>query len=156
MFREFLKERYKLLISEIKRTNKDIKVAFHRDGYITPIISNLIEVGVDILNPVQPKCMNPAEIKEKLSKDLCFIGTIDEQETLHFGTVDDLKKDILKRITKVGYNGGLILRPTHNVYSGAHRTLILENNGHQKLIHRSKEKIVKIPLSGNRMDRSMG
>lgn len=115
MFREFLKERYRLLIDEIKRTNKDVKVAFHSDGYITPIISDLIEVGVDILNPVQPKCMDPAEIKDKFGKSLCFMGTIDEQKTLPFGTIDDLKKEILERITKVGYNGGLILGPTHNV-----------------------------------------
>jgi len=114
-FREFLKERYRLLISEIKRTNKNVKVAFHSDGYITPIISDLIEVGVDILNPIQPKCMNPAEIKERFGKDLCFMGTIDEQETLPFGTIDDLRKEILKRMMKVGYNGGLILGPTHNV-----------------------------------------
>jgi len=69
-------------------------------------MSDLIEVGIDILNPVQPKCMNPAEIKEKFSKGLCFMGTIDEQEILPFGTIDDLKKEILERITKVGYNGG--------------------------------------------------
>jgi len=115
MFREFLKERYRLLIGEVKRLNEDIKIAFHSDGFITPIISDLIEIGVDILNPVQPKCMDPAEIKEEFGKDLCFMGTIDEQETLPFGSIDDLKKEILKRVRTVGYNGGLILRPTHNV-----------------------------------------
>ena len=115
MFREFLKERYRLLIKEIKRTNENVKVAFHSDGFIIPIISDLIEVGVDILNPVQPKCMNPVEIKEKFGNDLCFMGTIDEQETLPFKTVDDLKNEILERVKKVGYNGGLILGPTHNI-----------------------------------------
>jgi len=115
MFREFLKERYRLLIDEIKRTNRNVKVAFHSDGYITPIINDLIEVGVDILNPVQPKCMDPEEIKKSFGEKLCFMGTIDEQETLPFGTIDDLKKEILERITTVGYNGGLILGPTHNV-----------------------------------------
>jgi len=115
MFREFLKERYRLLINEVKRLNKNIKIAFHSDGYITPIINDLIEVGVDILNPVQPTCMDPAEIKEMFGDKLCFMGTIDEQETLPFGTIDDLKKEILERITTVGYNGGLILGPTHNV-----------------------------------------
>jgi len=60
MFREFLKERYRLLINEVKRLNKNIKIAFHSDGYIAPIIGDLIEVGVDILNPIQPKCLDPA------------------------------------------------------------------------------------------------
>ncbi|NQT67668.1 MAG: hypothetical protein HQ569_08880 [Actinobacteria bacterium] len=60
MFREFLKEIYRLLINEVKRLNKNIKIAFHSDDYITPIIGDLIEVGVDILNSIQPKCMDPA------------------------------------------------------------------------------------------------
>ncbi|MGZ5549092.1 MAG: uroporphyrinogen decarboxylase family protein, partial [Nitrososphaeraceae archaeon] len=115
MFRRYIMERYRLLISEIKRENPDIKIAFHSDGYITPIINNLIEVGVDILNPVQPKCMNPAEIKDKYGEKLCFMGTIDEQEVLPFGTIDDLAKEIDLRISTVGYNGGLIIGPTHNI-----------------------------------------
>ena len=115
MFREFLKERYRLLINEFKRLNKNVKIAFHSDGYITPIIGDLIEVWVDILNPVQPKYMDPAEIKEKFGGKLCFMGTIDKQETFPFGTIDNLKKEILERVTTVGYNGGLILGPTHNV-----------------------------------------
>lgn len=115
MFREFLKQRYRSLINEIKRVNKDIKIAFHSDGYITPIIGDLIEIGVDILNPVQPKCMDPAEIKEMFGDKLCFMGTIDEQETLPFGTIEDLKDEIFTRIKTVGKGGGLILGPTHNV-----------------------------------------
>lgn len=115
MFRRYIMERYRLLISEIKRENPDIKIAFHSDGYITPIINDLIEVGVDILNPVQPKCMNPAEIKDKYGEKLCFMGTIDEQEVLPFGTIDDLAKEIDLRIGTIGYNGGLIIGPTHNI-----------------------------------------
>lgn len=115
MFREFLKERYRLLIEEIKKTNEKVKIAFHSDGFITPIIEDLIEVGVDILNPVQPKCMDPAQIKERFGEDLCFMGTIDEQETLPFATIEGLKQEILKRVKTVGYNGGLILGPTHNI-----------------------------------------
>ncbi|MDZ7837728.1 MAG: uroporphyrinogen decarboxylase family protein [Actinomycetota bacterium] len=111
MFREFLKERYRLLIKEIKSINSRVKIAFHSDGYITPIIEDLIEVGVDILNPVQPKCMDPAQIKEKFGKHLCFMGTIDEQETLPFATIEGLKEEILTRIQTVGYNGGLISGP---------------------------------------------
>ena len=115
MFRKYIKERYRILISEIKKTNKDIKIAFHSDGYITPVIEDLIEVGVDILNPVQPKCMDPGEIKSKFGDRLCFMGTIDEQEVLPFGTIEDLKKEIDIRLKTVGYNGGLIIGPTHNI-----------------------------------------
>jgi uroporphyrinogen decarboxylase len=115
MFRRYIKERYKLLISEIKRSNKSIKMAFHSDGYITPIIEDLIDVGVDILNPIQPKCMNPEKIKNQFGDRLCFMGTIDEQETLPFGSIADLKNEIDTRFKTVGYNGGLIIGPTHNI-----------------------------------------
>ena len=115
MFRRFIKERYRLLISEIKRSNKNIKIAFHSDGYITPIIEDLIEIGVDILNPVQPKCMDPKEIKDRFGNYISFMGTIDEQEVLPFGSIEDLKIEIDNRIENVGYNGGLIIGPTHNI-----------------------------------------
>ncbi|MBN1298312.1 MAG: hypothetical protein JW997_01345, partial [Actinobacteria bacterium] len=115
MFRRYIKERYRLLISELKKSNENIKIAFHSDGYITPIIQDLIEVGVDILNPVQPKCMDPKEIKKRFGDRLCFMGTIDEQEVLPFGSIEDLKKEIDTRISTVGYNGGLIIGPTHNI-----------------------------------------
>ncbi|MHB1375871.1 MAG: uroporphyrinogen decarboxylase family protein [Candidatus Humimicrobiaceae bacterium] len=115
MFRRFIKERYRLLIREIKKSNKNIKIAFHSDGYITPIIEDLIEVGVDILNPVQPKSMNPKEIKDKFGGHLCFMGTIDEQEVLPFGNIEDLRNEIDTRLETVGFNGGLIIGPTHNI-----------------------------------------
>lgn len=115
IFREFLKERYKLLINEIKKTNKTVKIAFHSDGYIIPVIEDLIEVGIDILNPIQPNCMNPAQVKKDYGSRLCFMGTIDEQHTLPFGTMDDLKKEIDDRIKVIGLNGGLIIGPSHNI-----------------------------------------
>lgn len=115
LFRRFIKERYRLLISEIKRANSNVKIAFHSDGYIKPIIDDLIEIGVDILNPVQPKCMDPKDIKDRFGDRLCFMGTVDEQEVLPFGTIQDLKVEIDTRIKTVGYNGGLIIGPTHNV-----------------------------------------
>jgi uroporphyrinogen decarboxylase len=117
LFRDYLKERYRTMIREIKIVNKNVKVAFHSDGYIMPVINDLIELGVDILNPVQPNCMNPAVVKEKFGKSLCFMGTIDEQHTLPFGTEEDLKNEIDERIKIVGKGGGLILGPTHNIQS---------------------------------------
>lgn len=115
MFRNYIKERYRLLINEIKKSNSEVKIAFHSDGYITPIIKDLIEVGVNILNPIQPKCMDPSEIKNKFGDKLCFMGTIDEQEVLPFGSIEDLKEEINLRIKTVGNNGGLIIGPTHNI-----------------------------------------
>jgi uroporphyrinogen-III decarboxylase len=79
------------------------------------VIPELIDIGVDVLNPIQPASMNPAELKEEYGEELCFWGTIDEQHTLPFGTPQDVKLEIIERLKTAGKDGGLILAPTHHV-----------------------------------------
>ena len=93
----------------------DLKVAYHSDGNIERIIPELIEIGVDVLNPIQPACMDPAQLKRLYGDRLCFWGTIDEQSTLPFGTPEQVREEVLKRMETAGHNGGLILGPTHHV-----------------------------------------
>jgi uroporphyrinogen-III decarboxylase len=90
-------------------------VAYHTDGNVEPIIPELIEIGVDVLNPIQPASMAPAQIKEQYGDQLCFWGTIDEQHTLPFGSPADVEAEVLQRLKTVGEGGGLILAPTHHV-----------------------------------------
>lgn len=115
MWRRYLKPRMADFIQELKAINPAIKVAYHSDGDFRRIIPELIEIGLDVLNPVQPRCMDPAEIKTQYGDRLCFWGTIDEQRTLPFGTPDDVRAEVLERLTTVGRGGGLILAPTHHV-----------------------------------------
>jgi uroporphyrinogen decarboxylase len=114
-WRRFLKPRMATFITEIKALNPQVKVAYHSDGMIYPIIPELIEIGVDVLNPIQPACMDPAEIKRQFGDRLCFWGSIDEQHTLPFGTPADVRREVLERLNTIGKNGGLILAPTHHV-----------------------------------------
>jgi uroporphyrinogen decarboxylase len=114
-WRRFLKPRMATFISEIKALRPQLKVAYHSDGMIAPIIPELIEIGVDVLNPIQPACMDPAQIKRQFGDKLCFWGSIDEQHTLPFGTPADVQREILERLNTIGKNGGLILAPTHHV-----------------------------------------
>ena len=102
-------------ISSIKSINPSLKVAYHSDGYIVPIIPELIEVGVDVLNPVQPRSMDPAALKEKFGRDLCFWGSIDEQQTLPFGGPGEVREEVMRRLQTLGRGGGLIIGPTHHV-----------------------------------------
>jgi uroporphyrinogen-III decarboxylase len=114
-WRRFFKPRMATFISEIKALRPQLKVAYHSDGMIAPIIPELIEIGVDVLNPIQPACMDPAQIKRQFGDKLCFWGSIDEQHTLPFGTPADVQREILERLNTIGKNGGLILAPTHHV-----------------------------------------
>jgi uroporphyrinogen-III decarboxylase len=114
-FREFFKPRYDRLFRHLKSINPDIKLAFHTDGYNVPILPDFIEVGVNILNPVQPKSMDPAELKKKFGDKLTFWGTIDNQHTMPFGTMEDVVNETILRLKTVAPGGGLILGPAHNV-----------------------------------------
>lgn len=113
IFRKFFKEKWRKLL-EIPR-NKNIPIMFHSDGNIGKIIPDLIDIGVNILNPVQPRAINPAIVKEKYGEKLALCGTIDIQYTLPFGTIDNVMKEVLNRIRTVGYDGGLILAPSHTI-----------------------------------------
>jgi uroporphyrinogen decarboxylase len=115
MWRRLLKPRMANFIAEVKAINPQVKVAYHSDGDIMPIIPELIEIGVDILNPIQPASMSPAEIKKQFGNRLCFWGSIDEQYTLPMGTPAQVRAEVLERLATIGQGGGLILGPTHHV-----------------------------------------
>jgi uroporphyrinogen decarboxylase len=115
MWRQFLKPRMADFISEIKSLNPQLKVAYHTDGNIAPIIPELIEIGLDVLNPIQPASMDPEQLKKAYGDQLCFWGTIDEQRTLPFGEPSDVRAEVHQRLETVGQDGGLILSPTHHV-----------------------------------------
>ena len=115
MWRKYFKPRMANFISELKGINPAVKVAYHTDGNVEPIIPELIEIGLDVLNPVQPVSMDPAKIKKEYGDILCFWGTIDEQYTLPFGSPQEVANEVKLRLETVGYNGGLILAPTHSV-----------------------------------------
>jgi uroporphyrinogen decarboxylase len=114
-WRRFLKPRMAHIIERLKTINPAVKIAYHTDGCVYPIIPELIEIGLDVLNPIQPAAMEPVKVKREYGKDLCFWGSMDEQYTLPFGSPDDVRREVLDRIATLGADGGLILAPTHHV-----------------------------------------
>ena len=114
-WRRFLKPRMAEFIATLKAINPEVKIAYHSDGNIERIIPELIEIGLDVLNPVQPRCMDPAKLKRQYGDSLCFWGSIDEQRILPFGAPEDVRAEVLDRLENVGYDGGLIIAPTHHV-----------------------------------------
>ncbi len=117
-FRQLVKPRLGSLIDHIKSC-ADVKFMYHTDGTVTPVIEDIIEMGVDILNPIQTSAlgMDTAVLKELYHGRLCFHGAIDVQQMLPFSTPDEVRYDVAKRIYDLGRGGGYILAPCHNIGS---------------------------------------
>ena len=91
------------------------KMLLHSCGNIESLIPRLIELGVDILDPIQPESMNPITIKEKYGHQICLRGGISAQNTLSRGTVDDVRKETKRIVEALQIGGGYILSPGHPV-----------------------------------------
>jgi len=115
MWRTYLKPRMAELIVSLRAINPQIKIAYHTDGVVYPIITELIEIGVDVLNPIQPMAMDPLRLKNDYSDRLCFWGSLDIQQTIPFGTPNDVRDEVLLRLKTLGRGGGLLIGPTHNL-----------------------------------------
>jgi uroporphyrinogen decarboxylase len=115
LWRAFLKPRLARIIAAARAIAPGIPVFYHSDGDCRAIVEDLIEIGVTILNPVQPECMDPAEMKRLYGKRLAFWGTIGIQGTLPFGTPAEVRAEVKERIRTVGAGGGLFLGPSHMI-----------------------------------------
>ena len=115
-FRDVLKPREAELIAEVK-SKTAAKVMFHSCGSVYEFIPDLIEIGVDILNPIQVSArgMDTAKIKKEFGKDICFWGAIDTQRVLPFGTPGDVAEEVMKRIDDLALGGGYVLSSVHNI-----------------------------------------
>jgi uroporphyrinogen decarboxylase len=116
MWRELIKPGLKTIFDSIKAGNKI--VAFHSCGAIRPIIEDLIDIGIEVLNPIQPNCpgMNPLELKKEYGAHIAFMGGVDTQGVIPKGTVDEVYKatrELVDGMTADG--GGYILAAAHTI-----------------------------------------
>ena len=115
MFRKFFKPALGDLINLAKKF--DLKTMLHTCGGIRELIPDLIEIGLDILNPIQTRAkgMDPKKLKKEFGKDICFHGSVDVQKTLPFGVPDEIKRTVDSYVKTLGEGGGFILAPSHNL-----------------------------------------
>lgn len=117
MYRKMLKPLHAEMISMIKQKTK-AKVFFHTDGDVFDLIEDLIEIGVDILNPIQTsagKMSNLEELKQRYHKRIVFCGAIDTQKILPHGTSEQVKQEVKRVINILGKEGGYMAAPVHTV-----------------------------------------
>lgn len=113
--REFLIPRMKRIIDLAHEAGA--YVFHHNDGAIRAIIPDMIEAGIDVLNPIQWRCrgMDREGLKRDFGERLVFHGGVDNQYTLAFGTVDEVRKEVEENLRILGAGGGYILAPCHNI-----------------------------------------
>jgi uroporphyrinogen decarboxylase len=120
MFRMYMKPRWKVLFDHIRKQTK-AKIIFHSDGAMSEFIPDLIDCGIDALNPVQISCkgMDPARLKKEYGKDIAFWGSgLETQHILPFGTVREVKEDTKRNIDAMRQDGGFIFSAVHNIQAG--------------------------------------
>jgi uroporphyrinogen decarboxylase len=118
MYREFYKPHHERFIKLCREFN--IRVFHHDDGAMRTFLPDLVEMGIDVLNPVQWTCpgMEPASLKRDFGSRLCFHGGIENQRVLPFGTPDEVRAEVRHCIDTMGGDGtGYILAPCHNIQS---------------------------------------
>lgn len=113
IWRKMMLSRWGAIWAEVKRINPGIRIWYHSDGNIMPIVDDLVQAGMDILNPVQPECMDVDTLHRKYGHSLTFHGLIGTQSTMPFGTPQSVRARVKEIIEKYGRNGGLIIASTH-------------------------------------------
>lgn len=115
LWRTWLKPRLAAIIRAAREIKPDILIFYHSCGFVLPFIEDLIAVGVDILNPVQPECMKFQDVYDLARGRLSFWGTIGTQTTLPFGTPQEVKEAVWANLRVCGRQGGILIAPTHMV-----------------------------------------
>jgi uroporphyrinogen decarboxylase len=113
MWRTILKPRLQRVIRAAKDVKPDLLIFYHSDGNVWDAIPDLIDAGVEVLNPVQPECLDPARVKKAFGDRLSFFGTVSIQKTMPFGTLAQVQAEVKERIETVGRGGGLLIAPAH-------------------------------------------
>ncbi len=116
VYRELIKPRHQRMIAALK-SRSDAKIQYHCCGSVYALIEDLIEIGIDSLNPIQvnAKNMDPERLKKKFGDRLAFSGAIDTQKVLPLGTPEEVRAEVRRIIDTLGKGGGYILASVHNI-----------------------------------------
>lgn len=114
-YRRLIKPHEAELLAEIRR-HTSAKIFFHSDGNIYPLLGDLIEIGVDVINPVQVSAGNMADtarLKREFGHRLSFCGAIDTSRVLPRGTRQDVREEVRRRIRDLAPGGGYVASAVH-------------------------------------------
>jgi uroporphyrinogen decarboxylase len=113
-WRQFFKPRLWAIISAARAIEPDLRILYHSDGYFEPIVGDLMEIGVDAINPLQPDHMDAARIRRRFGPRLAFWGTVGRQSTFSFASPQEIRQEVSLRIETLG-RAGLVLCPAYDI-----------------------------------------
>jgi uroporphyrinogen decarboxylase len=114
-FRDLIKSRYAIMVQEVRQINKDVKIAFHTDGKVGWALDDLVEIGIDMLNPLQPDVNDSETIKRRYGDRLSFWGNVDTRTVMSRGSVEDVVAEVRKVLRTLSPGGGHIFCSNHGI-----------------------------------------
>jgi uroporphyrinogen decarboxylase len=115
-FREYVKPYHREIVEHTHQKGR--MIVKHSDGQMWPILDDLMDVGFDGFHPVQPQCMDIADVKRYVAGRMCLIGNIDCRVLLPFGTQEEVKKTVRETIEKAAPGGAYILSSSNTIHPG--------------------------------------
>ena len=115
MYREWYRPRHLQIIRHLRAIRSDLKIAFHCCGYVTPLIGDLIEIGVDALEAVQAECMDIAALKREYGRDIAFWGGVGAQSVLSRKSSSQILEGVRRTLEIMSRGGGYIAAPCHTL-----------------------------------------
>jgi uroporphyrinogen decarboxylase len=115
LWRQLFKPRLAEIFQELRGVNPDVLIMYHSDGAVAPILDDLIEIGMDVFNPVQPNVPghDPQNLKDQFGGRLAFWGAIDQQNLLPNASLDEIRQDVAEKVRILGAGGGYMIAPAH-------------------------------------------
>jgi uroporphyrinogen decarboxylase len=113
-WREFFRPRLVGIIEAARAVKPDLRVIYHSDGHVEPILDDLVEIGVAAINPLQPEHMDAARIRRRFGSRLALWGTVGRQTTFAFADPEEIRREVRARIATLG-RAGLVLCPAYDI-----------------------------------------
>lgn len=114
-YRVWYRPCHELIVRHLRSIRPDIKIAFHCCGHVTPLIPDLIEIGVDILEAVQAETMDIAHLKREFGRDIAFWGAVGAQSVLARTTPEQVMEGVRQTLEIMAPGGGYIAAPCHTL-----------------------------------------
>jgi len=126
MFREFIKPCIGRMVATIRKIQPDIKIMLHSDGAIQKLIPDFIELGIDVLNPVEPVAgMDVKSVKQEFGSQISFLGGIDISHAMP-GSLKDVRADVDRCLSDLAAGGGFVLAPSNHLQADVPAANVIE------------------------------